>query len=268
MPNRYDGKCVCCGFTFNSKLANDIADWIELAYVFTNDGDFYETIEYNDLGFMFNEHNENARPIHIDWPNDDAIAIHRDCAEVIEDYIERELMFEDIVEIAENEKGAPGAPYWGWAPIFLWDEAISDRGEDFFESPLTNEVLRKEIIENLPENYLKNNDLKSVNFNEVTNNEPIYNGLMTNEISEGNVLGYILNNTGKIYPDQGILVRKANNNIGLKSNAWKSVIKSGKNPFTRAPIKTTTLRKVRIKAKTIKGGRRTLKRKTRKHHYY
>ncbi len=98
---------------------------------------------------------------------------------------------------------------------------------------------------------------ESVNFNAPNNNSgPLYNALLTDEITEGNILGFFPNNTGKIYPSQGILVRKATNGPYTKSAAWRSVLESGKNPFTRAPLGPPRFRKVHVKAKTRRGGRR------------
>ncbi len=89
-----------------------------------------------------------------------------------------------------------------------------------------------------------------------TNSGPLYNALLTDEIGEGNILGFFPNNSGKIYPDQGILVRKSTNEPNAQTNAWRHVLESGKNPFTRKALVPPALRKVRIRAKTRKGGKR------------
>ncbi len=123
----------------------------------------------------------------------------------------------------------------------------------------------KEIRELLSDATAVTAVTESVNFNAPNNNSgPLYNALLTDEIAEGNILGFFPNNTGKIYPSQGILVRKATNGPYTKSAAWRSVLESGKNPFTRAPLGPPTFRKVHVKAKTRRGGRRRVNARTKR----
>jgi ankyrin repeat protein len=118
------------------------------------------------------------------------------------------------------------------------------------------DVAKTQGIRDLLSSAIPNSNL-SVNFNAPNNNAgPLYNALLIDEIAEGNILGFFPNNAGKIYPSQGILVRKATNAPHKKSAAWRSVLESGKNPFTRAPLGPPTFRKVHVKAKTRRGGRR------------
>lgn len=273
-----DAVCPCCGLPFISDIFsvyNDDFDntfpeiqnpnidaWLNLGHAFFSDGSRVQFNQYSGNGLVHEVGTEEM--LYINWPeNDSGIGIHQDCATVIEAHIGRPLSFHDLVEISRDGKAYARNFFNG--VIFNWSGIFIEKGEDYFASPLINATLKDAIIAGLPEltgvNEISNN-LESVNINASNNNSPVFNALYSGEIEEGNILGFFPNNTGKIYPGQAIIVRKASNAAGEQSNMWKGILASKKNPFTRAPIGTRTYRKAHMKAKTRRGGRR---RTTRRH---
>lgn len=284
----WDEVCPCCGFPFDSNLdsidyyyENDaenaipiinnpnIDKWMEKAYVFLENGSRILAKDYNGYGLLYKDDDVGAayrQTISIaSFGNENGpVAAHRDCVTVIEHHLGRAITYQDIQQI----KGHEGAPMFDYLDqYFQWRDAFEAKGEAYFASPIVNNALRNDIIASIPIMLVPaiSNNLESVNLNAPGNNEgPLYNGLLVSEIDEGDVLGYFPNAAGKIFPSQGIVVRKAANSANKQSNTWRSVLASAKNPFTRAPIGSTTYRKAHIKAKTRRGGRRTRRRATRR----
>ncbi len=250
----WDEYCVCCGLPFHvsgslEELQSNAYNWIEMCVGFDHEhGVRINCSDYDTVGSVETVDGRSFTVMNsgiaVRFYDEDlaGLVIHRDCAQVYEQRIGRSLTPADgplILEMANR-------PDHYQDQDFLWEEALAEEGEDFFRSPLiegspSNVAVLASLVPELlhdlqapadPVAPVGNLGIMNIPFQPSNNNDEPVNALM-GELKEGNILGFFPNNTGKIYESQGISAFRN----GVPTNLWKHTLRSGKNPFTRAPIR-------------------------------
>ena len=158
------------------QLAEINADWITknigLDYIH---GLVFNLMSYDDYGkirmsddqeedvLAFLESNNNPEYFYIgkSLSNPGGVALHKHCSFVLEEALGRPLKASDansLLRFANPEKKYHAQQY-------LWEQALLERGYQYFESPELNEKNRKRLLEAVSEflklNKRKNNNTKS-----------------------------------------------------------------------------------------------------------
>ncbi len=270
-----DVYCPCCGLPFYVSNDVDIRDseWMENAIGFDTHNNILINLEdYDSYGGLYfsdeqtpevqeiiEEIQENtgtdvfdANPIIVDGrifekDSDDmyGVVIHKDCVELIQQVIERELHPTDGLIIIRNAK--PVKEEFNFqGQFFRWEEATDVMHYSFFASPLIHSTptyfrvidsLTDRLIRLLKQNktpyknVLNASRLPTINI-PVNNVNNASNALNMSNLKNGNIVGLFPNNEGKIYGSQAIVAYRK----GRQMMGWKKTLKTQKNPFTRKPI--------------------------------